>query len=90
MLRSFNPEMIMPLVIFWIPWFMAVSSLRSHYRNGTMTAYLRRSSEVDDDGPESYSTSTKEHPISYRLLFVFYWFVAVAVPVATAVVLWGS
>ncbi|WP_108879998.1 hypothetical protein [Anderseniella sp. Alg231-50] len=78
---------LMPFIVFWIPWLMAVNELRNHFRNGFMNEYLRRSSE--DDEPATRTTTLARHPISYRLLLLLYASTAIAVPVVTAFVLYN-
>lgn len=79
----------MPFIVLWIPWLLAVKELRSHLRHGVMNEYLRRSSDPDNDQPGTRLTTPEEHPISYHLLLLFYASTAVAIPVVTAVVMYG-
>ena len=79
---------IMPFLILWIPWGMAVRELIRHVQQGEMREYLRRSSEDDRDGTRR--TTMAKHPISYRLLLFFYGTVTVLVPALTAYVLVNS
>lgn len=81
---------IMPFIVFWILWLLAVKELHNHFRHGFMTEYLRRSGDVDDDEPGTRPTTLAQHPISYRLLFVLYASTAVFVPVVTAFVLYNG
>ena len=79
---------IMPFVLLWIPWCMAVREIVRHIQHGEMREYLRRSSEDDRDGTQR--TTLAKHPISYRLLLLFYGAVSVAIPALTAYVLLNS
>lgn len=81
---------IIPFIVFWIVWLMAVKELHNHYRHGFMTEYLRRSSDVESDEPGTRTTTVTEHPISCRLLFLLYASTVIFVPVVTAFVLYGG
>ena len=76
---------IMPFLLLWIPWGMAVRELVRHFKDGYMREYLRKSSE--DYRNTTRRTTLAEHPVSYRLLLAFYGFVTVVVPALTAYVL---
>lgn len=79
---------IMPFLLIWLLWLVAVKELRSHFRHGVMTEYLRRSSE-DDDEPATKTSTLAQYPISHRLLFLLYASAAIAIPVLTAAVLYN-
>lgn len=81
---------ILPFIVFWMLWLVAVKELHNHFRHGFMTEYLRRSSDVDDDEPGTRPSTLVQHPISYRLLFVLYASTVIFVPAATAFVLYNS
>lgn len=81
---------ILPFIVFWMLWLVAVKELHNHFRHGFMTEYLRRSSDVDDDEPGTRPSTLAQHPISYRLLFVLYASTVIFVPAATAFVLYNS
>ena len=79
---------IMPFILLWIPWCMAVREIVRHFQHGEMREYLRRSSEDDREGTRR--TTPAAHPISYRLLLIFYAAVALLVPALTGYVLLNS
>lgn len=76
---------IMPFLLLWIPWGMAVRELARHVQHGEMREYLRKSSE--DHREATRRTTLARHPISYRLLLVFYSAITLLVPALTAYVL---
>ena len=87
-MSNINLNEVMPFILFWIPWILAVRELRNHFRHGYMTEYLRRSSEDFRDNA-TRTTTAAQHPISYRLLFVFYSAIVIAVPILTVYVLYS-
>lgn len=87
-MSSINLNEVMPFVLLWIPWILAVRELRNHFRHGYMTEYLRRSSEDMRDNA-TRTTTAAQHPISYRLLFVFYAAITIGVPILTFYVLYS-
>lgn len=90
MLTRFNLNELMPFILLWIPWVLAIRELHSHFRYGRMTEYLRRGADPVDDQPATRTTTPAQNPISYRLLLVFYLVVAILVPALTAYVLYTS
>ncbi len=85
-MSRYNLNEIMPFVLLWIPWLLAMRELYNHFRHAHMTEYLRRSSE-NDVNSATRKTTAAQHPFSYRLLFLFYAGVAILVPVLTVYVL---
>ncbi len=53
---------IMPFVLLWIPWCIAVREIVRHFKDGYMREYLRKSSEDDRDATRR--TTIAEHPVS--------------------------
>ena len=84
-MSDFDLNEIVPFILFWIPWLMAVRELHSHFTKGRMREYLRKSSE--DDREATRRTTAAQHPISYRMLFAFYMAIAVGVPILTVYVI---
>lgn len=76
-----SPEMIMPVAIFSLPWFLAVAELRRGLRRGEMREYLRSDySECGHDRPSKYCRRDEE-PKTFWCLFTFYLLVAILFPI---------
>ena len=87
-MASIDLNTLMPFIVFWILWLVAVKELHNHFWHGFMTEYLRRSSDVDNDEPGTRPTMLTQHPISYRLLFLLFAATVIFVPVVTVFVLY--
>ena len=87
-MSSINLNEVMPFIVLWIPWIIAVRELYRHFRHGRMTEYFRKGSDPVDDQPATKFIMPEQHPISYRLLFALYCCVGILVPVATIYVLY--
>lgn len=84
-----DPEKIMPLILLWILWLIAVANVRGHFKNRKMRAYLRKGVDDDNlpDAPAHHSTTPSEHPASYWALLLLYSLSAIFVPVVTLYIL---
>lgn len=65
-------DKIMPLAIFAVIWLLAARELLRGIGRGEMTEYLR--------GEGSRTCVREKEPISFTLLFIFYFAVAVGIP----------
>jgi len=86
-MTAINLNEVMPFILLWLPWVMAVREVCRHYRYGHMTEYLRRGADPVDDQPTTRTTTPARHPVSYRLLLIAYCLVGILVPVLTVYVL---
>lgn len=78
---------IMPVVLFSIPWFMALFEVRRGLRTGRMREYLRSDyTEDNTDRPAKYCHRTRE-PKTFWCLFAFYVVILMLIPIGIAVAL---
>lgn len=86
-----TPLDAVPYLIFLLLLLLAVREIFRGMKHGFMHHYSKRYDAFDavDDDP-SEPVVEKANPISFRLLFVFYCVVVVALPLLSAYAIWFS
>lgn len=86
MFLSISPEQFLPIVLFLLPWGMALWQIYRGLTTGQMREYLRRDyTEVDSGRAAKYCRRDRE-PKTFWCLFVFYLAIVALVPIG----LWAA
>ncbi|MCA9052889.1 MAG: hypothetical protein KDA75_03585 [Planctomycetaceae bacterium] len=77
---------LLPLLLFTLPWIIAVLEIRRGLKTGRMREYLRRDSSEDaSDFPAKYCSRARE-PRTFWCLFAFYVLILLLVPLGLTMV----